>query len=313
MELTRNHKLDDSDMCLKPMFSSYYENDDFGGSPPSIQGYDNQSSPQKPNKICQVSNSPSPSHVKNVGISPSSSSSSPSSSNSSGLVCNPTLKYHQTDEGNSIFGFKAGYGNSPNAHTSGSLLSFGQTEQFHQNSFSKMNNQEDFSIWEDNNIHHCNHVSPKNGNGVQFGWMNMESNASPNSGITDHGREEVCLIKRPCEEESGQPLKKQCVKQPKPKPSPSKDPQSLAAKNRRERISERLKSLQELVPNGSKVDLVTMLEKAITYVKFLQLQVKILATDEFWPVQGGKAPELSKVQDAIDTILTTQRNGTSSM
>ena len=28
--------------------------------------------------------------------------------------------------------------------------------------------------------------------------------------------------------------------------------------------------------NGTKVDLVTMLEKAISYVKFLQLQVKVL-------------------------------------
>ena len=46
--------------------------------------------------------------------------------------------------------------------------------------------------------------------------------------------------------------------------------------NRRERISERLRTLQELVPNGTKVDLVTMLEKAISYVKFLQLQVKVL-------------------------------------
>ena len=46
--------------------------------------------------------------------------------------------------------------------------------------------------------------------------------------------------------------------------------------NRRERISERLRTLQELVPNGTKVDLITMLEKAISYVKFLQLQVKVL-------------------------------------
>jgi hypothetical protein len=44
---------------------------------------------------------------------------------------------------------------------------------------------------------------------------------------------------------------------------------------RRERISELLRTLQELVPNGTKVDLVTMLEKAIGYVKFLQLQVKV--------------------------------------
>ncbi|CAN6280229.1 unnamed protein product [Urochloa humidicola] len=86
---------------------------------------------------------------------------------------------------------------------------------------------------------------------------------------------------------------------------PTKDPQSLAAKSRRERISERLRTLQELVPNGTKVDLVTMLEKAISYVKFLQLQVKVLATDEFWPAQGGKAPEISQVREALDAILSS--------
>lgn len=67
------------------------------------------------------------------------------------------------------------------------------------------------------------------------------------------------------------------------KQTTASDPQSIAARHRRERISERLKILQELVPNGSKVDLVTMLEKAINYVKFLQLQVKVLTTDEYWP------------------------------
>jgi hypothetical protein len=44
---------------------------------------------------------------------------------------------------------------------------------------------------------------------------------------------------------------------------------------RREKISERLRTLQQLVPNGTKVDMVIMLEKAISYVKFLQLQVKV--------------------------------------
>ncbi|KAL8266166.1 hypothetical protein R6Q59_003510 [Mikania micrantha] len=77
--------------------------------------------------------------------------------------------------------------------------------------------------------------------------------------------------------------------------------------NCRERISERLKVLQDLVPNGSKVDLVTMLEKAISYVKFLQLQVKVLAADEFWPVQGGKPPKLSQVKDAIDALLSSSQ------
>lgn len=77
--------------------------------------------------------------------------------------------------------------------------------------------------------------------------------------------------------------------------------------NRREKISERLRTLQEMVPNGTKVDMVTMLEKAISYVKFLQLQVKVLATDEFWPAQGGMAPEISQVKEALDAILSSQR------
>ncbi|KAK1298196.1 Transcription factor bHLH83 [Acorus calamus] len=121
--------------------------------------------------------------------------------------------------------------------------------------------------------------------------------------------------KRQYSGEDLQASKKHCLstsKQKKPKPMQSKDPQSIAAKNRRERISERLKVLQELVPNGSKVDLVTMLEKAITYVKFLQLQVKVLATDEFWPAQGGKAPELTQVKETIDAILFSYRERNSS-
>ncbi|KAJ1690643.1 hypothetical protein LUZ63_014798 [Rhynchospora breviuscula] len=110
-------------------------------------------------------------------------------------------------------------------------------------------------------------------------------------------------------------LKKQCGLERKTKAkslSPTKDPQSHAAKIRRERISERLKVLQELVPNGTKVDLVTMLEKAISYVKFLQLQVKVLATDEFWPAQGGTVPDISQVKEALDAILSSNKESMSS-
>uniref|UniRef100_A0A0D9VWE6 BHLH domain-containing protein n=1 Tax=Leersia perrieri TaxID=77586 RepID=A0A0D9VWE6_9ORYZ len=60
------------------------------------------------------------------------------------------------------------------------------------------------------------------------------------------------------------------------------DPQSLYARKRRERINERLKVLQNLVPNGTKVDISTMLEEAMHYVKFLQLQIKLLSSDEMW-------------------------------
>ncbi|KAM0906324.1 hypothetical protein ACQ4PT_016832 [Festuca glaucescens] len=60
------------------------------------------------------------------------------------------------------------------------------------------------------------------------------------------------------------------------------DPQSLYARKRRERINERLKTLQTLVPNGTKVDMSTMLEEAAQYVKFLQLQIKVLSSDDTW-------------------------------
>ncbi|XP_078148873.1 putative transcription factor bHLH086 [Carex rostrata] len=122
-------------------------------------------------------------------------------------------------------------------------------------------------------------------------------------------KQENVSQKRKFEGEDMKTSKKQCGTNRKTSAttSPTKDTQSLAAKNRRERISERLKVLQELVPNGTKVDLVTMLEKAISYVKFLQVQVKVLATDEFWPAQGGKTPDISQVKDAIDAILSSAK------
>nr|GMD93861.1 transcription factor bHLH85-like [Ipomoea batatas] len=60
------------------------------------------------------------------------------------------------------------------------------------------------------------------------------------------------------------------------------DPQSLYARRRREKINERLRILQNLVPNGTKVDISTMLEEAVHYVKFLQLQIKLLSSDDMW-------------------------------
>ncbi|KAG8076973.1 hypothetical protein GUJ93_ZPchr0006g44082 [Zizania palustris] len=55
------------------------------------------------------------------------------------------------------------------------------------------------------------------------------------------------------------------------------DPHSIAERLRREKISERMNNLQDLVPNTNKADKASMLDEIIDYVKFLQLQVKVLS------------------------------------
>ena len=65
------------------------------------------------------------------------------------------------------------------------------------------------------------------------------------------------------------------------------DPHSIAERLRRERIAERMKALQELVPNANKTDKASMLDEIIDYVKFLQVQVKVLSMSR---LGGAVAP-----------------------
>lgn len=77
------------------------------------------------------------------------------------------------------------------------------------------------------------------------------------------------------------------------------DPHSIAERLRREKISERMKNLQELVPNSNKTDKATMLDEIIDYVKFLQLQVKVLSMSRLGAA-GAVVPLITDVQ-AEDT------------
>ncbi|GFY93684.1 similar to ROOT HAIR DEFECTIVE6 [Actinidia rufa] len=206
----------------------------------------------------------------------------------------------------SLINFRAGYDHV--MHGNGNFLCFEQND--------------DDSVWEDEGYN--SRLFDQDFNCVQstsfyetplkenqhkelFGWSSSEANG--NTGTTqelaahknNHASISVPMRERECEVsksnapvQQGRPNQSQLLRPRTHKVLQLRFASSSSQLNRRERISERLKILQELVPNGSKVDLVTMLEKAISYVKFLQLQVKVLATDEFWPVQGGKAPDISQ-------------------
>ncbi|MED6124202.1 hypothetical protein PIB30_056856 [Stylosanthes scabra] len=51
---------------------------------------------------------------------------------------------------------------------------------------------------------------------------------------------------------------------------------NLSEKRRRSRINEKMKALQNLIPNSNKTDKASMLDEAIEYLKQLQLQVQML-------------------------------------
>ncbi|GLU04242.1 hypothetical protein SLE2022_214010 [Rubroshorea leprosula] len=50
---------------------------------------------------------------------------------------------------------------------------------------------------------------------------------------------------------------------------------NLSQKRRRSRINEKMKGLQNLIPNSNKIDKASMLDEAIEYLKQLQLQVQV--------------------------------------
>ncbi|XP_019706145.2 transcription factor bHLH52 [Elaeis guineensis] len=75
--------------------------------------------------------------------------------------------------------------------------------------------------------------------------------------------------------------------------------QSVAARERRKRISEKTQELGKLIPGGNKMNTAEMFQAAYKYVKFLQAQVGILGLMS--SIQGWKAS--SQVEQQLQVLL----------
>ncbi|KAG6434923.1 hypothetical protein SASPL_106567 [Salvia splendens] len=103
----------------------------------------------------------------------------------------------------------------------------------------------------------------------------------------------------------GQPMTNTVPAAPQPQPpavrprvrarrGQATDPHSIAERLRRERIAERIRALQDLVPSVNKTDRAAMLDEIVDYVKFLRLQVKVLSMSRLGGA-GAVAPLVTDI------------------
>ncbi|XP_059313391.1 transcription factor PIF3-like isoform X1 [Lycium ferocissimum] len=83
----------------------------------------------------------------------------------------------------------------------------------------------------------------------------------------DVDEEESVGIKKTCHARGGTGSKR----------SRAAEVHNLSERRRRDRINEKMRALQELIPNCNKADKASMLDEAIEYLKTLQLQVQIMS------------------------------------
>ncbi|QCD98381.1 phytochrome-interacting factor 3 [Vigna unguiculata] len=65
---------------------------------------------------------------------------------------------------------------------------------------------------------------------------------------------------------------------------------NLSERRRRDRINEKMRALQELIPNCNKADKASMLDEAIEYLKTLQLQLQIMSMGSGFYMPGMMLP-----------------------
>ncbi|KAK9106142.1 hypothetical protein Scep_022986 [Stephania cephalantha] len=197
-----------------------------------------------------------------------------------------------------VIDFKSGYGNLSHFST-GSLLSFENGEQEH---CPKMNQNEEYPVWgdveqsyqwsqichnyggdqsrsSDDELNSFETASTyRNGDtrvgDERFGWLSCGGSSSIDCFQDSRNANQTNSHKRPHMGNEASASKKHCS-------------DGASKKAKQKSISIASKDPQSIA-------------------------AKVLATDEFWPAQGGKAPEVSQVKEALDAILSSNKDRNSS-
>ncbi|KAI4327434.1 hypothetical protein L6164_019896 [Bauhinia variegata] len=116
-----------------------------------------------------------------------------------------------------------------------------------------------------------------------YSSANIKGSSAANVSSSSVGVSENETDEYDCESEEGidaladEVLTKSVPPRSSSKRSRAAEVHNLSEKRRRSRINEKMKALQNLIPNSNKTDKASMLDEAIEYLKQLQLQVQMLA------------------------------------
>ncbi|KAL6634131.1 hypothetical protein ACP70R_026802 [Stipagrostis hirtigluma subsp. patula] len=186
----------------------------------------------------------------------------------------------------------------------GKLLSFSPGQQTNTNFDNLQISQKEFS-----GMHHLNLSSLVSGQLSLFNSTGAAHNPKQSHEVSS-GKNGVNGSPTPSNAPNGNGISANGTSKPRVRArrGQATDPHSIAERLRREKISDRMKNLQELVPNSNKTDKASMLDEIIDYVKFLQLQVKVLSMSRLGATEAV-VPLLTESQSESSGLLPSLRSG----
>ncbi|XP_043699568.1 transcription factor PIF4-like [Telopea speciosissima] len=118
-------------------------------------------------------------------------------------------------------------------------------------------------------------TSSSGGSGSSFGRAGKQSSSTPSNKRKSRDADESECLSEEAEFESAE-ANKAVQRTGSSRKSRAAEVHNLSERRRRDRINEKMRALQELIPHCNKSDKASMLDEAIEYLKSLQLQVQLM-------------------------------------